>query len=144
MQTKFTMFKLIIFLLKKYQEQVLKSLMLLEEFLFVQYNWRLYAEFLHQIIVLPTCYTSDQVFYVGKVMLNRLECVVSNIFYLLCCLYVLPSINFFFFLQRQKPIREAVCTLLLTILRYNLDANQRTLLREHLIDRNYLNTIFLI
>lgn len=102
----------------KYQEQVLKSLMLLEEFLFVQYNWRLYAEFLHQIMVLPTCYTSDQVFYVGKVMLDRLECV------------------------RQKPIKEAVCTLLLTILRYNLDANQRTLLREHLIDRTVQNPNF--
>lgn len=34
--------------------------------------------------------------------------------------------------------------MLLTILRYNLDANQRTLLREHLIDRNYLYTILLI
>lgn len=42
-----------------------------------------------------------------------------------------------FFFQRQKPIKEAVCTLLLTILRYNLDANQRALLRENLIDRNY-------
>lgn len=45
------------------------------------------------------------------------------------------------FFQRQKPIKEAVCTLLLTILRYNLDANQRKLIREHLIDRNYANTI---
>lgn len=116
--------------------------MLLEEFLFVQYNWRLYAEFLHQLIVLPTCYSSDQVFYVGKVMLDRLECVVSNIFYLICCLGV--AFNSSIFLQRQKPIKEAVCTLLLTILRYNLDVNQRTLLREHLIDRNYLDTIFLI
>lgn len=66
------------FILKKYQEQVLKSLMLLEEYLCVQYNWRLYTEFLHQLMVLPTCYTSDQVFVVGKVMLNRLECVVSK------------------------------------------------------------------
>ncbi|XP_025200082.1 serine/threonine-protein phosphatase 4 regulatory subunit 4-like [Melanaphis sacchari] len=102
----------------KYQEQVLKSLMLLEEYLFAQYNWRLYVEFLHQVMVLPTCYTSDQVFYVGKVMLNRLECV------------------------RQKPIKEAVCTLLLTILRYNLDDSQRTLLREHLINRTVQNPNF--
>lgn len=102
----------------KYQEQVLKSLMLLEEYLFSQYNWRLYAEFLHQVMVLPTCYTSDQVFYVGKVMLNRLECA------------------------RQKPIKEAVSTLLLTILRYNLDDNQRTLLLEHLIDHIVQNPNF--
>lgn len=115
--------------------------MLLEEYLFSQYNWRLYAEFLHQVMVLPTCYTSDQVFYVGKVMLNRLECVVS--IYLLFYLYIFNnSCIFIYFLKRQKPIREAVCTLLLTILRYNLDESQRTLLREHLIDCNYLNTLF--
>ncbi|XP_025425669.1 serine/threonine-protein phosphatase 4 regulatory subunit 4-like isoform X2 [Sipha flava] len=101
----------------KYQEQVLKSLMLLEEYLCAQYNWRLYTEFLHQLMVLPTCYTSDQVFRVGRVMFDRLEC-------------------------RQKPIKEAVCTLLLTILRYNLDANQRTLLREHLIDRTVQSPSF--
>jgi len=75
------------FILKKYQEQVLKSLMLLEEYLFSQYNWRLYAEFLHQIMVLPTCYTSDQVFYVGKVMLNRLECAVSNTLFIISSMY---------------------------------------------------------
>lgn len=69
------MYKL--FVLKKYQEQVLKSLMILEEYLYTQYNWRLYAEFLHQLIVLPTCYTSDQVFNVGRVMLDRLENIVS-------------------------------------------------------------------
>lgn len=57
--------------------------MLLEEYLCAQYNWRLYAEFLHQLMVLPTCYTSDQVFYVGKVMLDRLTFVVS-IYYILC------------------------------------------------------------
>lgn len=60
--------------------------------------------------------------------------------YLLCI-----NINFILicqcFFQRQKPIKEAVCTLLLTILRYNLDANQRVLLREYLIDRNYNNNI---
>lgn len=65
------------FFFQKYQEQVLKSLMLLEEYLFAQYNWRLYAEFLHQLMVLPSCYTSDQVFHVGRIMFNRLECVVS-------------------------------------------------------------------
>lgn len=51
--------------------------MLLEEYLCAQYNWRLYAELLHQLMVLPTCYTSDQVFLIGRVMLNRLESVVS-------------------------------------------------------------------
>lgn len=51
--------------------------MILEEYLYAQYNWRLYAEFLHQLMVLPTCYTSDQVFYVGRVMLERFESVVS-------------------------------------------------------------------
>lgn len=56
--------------------------MLLEEFLYAQYNWRLYVEFLHQLMVLPTCYTSDQVFHVGRIMLDRLEYVVSiNILY---------------------------------------------------------------
>lgn len=77
--------------LKKYQEQVLKSLMLLEEYLCAQYNWRLYTEFLHQLMVLPTCYTSDQVFRVGKVMLNRLECVSIFIKYLCLffCLYAI-------------------------------------------------------
>lgn len=54
--------------------------MLLEEYLCAQYNWRLYAELLHQLMVLPTCYTSDQVFLIGRVMLNRLESVVSIIF----------------------------------------------------------------
>lgn len=54
--------------------------MLLEEYLCSQYNWRLYAEFLHQLMVLPTCYTSDQVFHVGQVMVNRLESVVSKHF----------------------------------------------------------------
>ncbi|VVC44329.1 Hypothetical protein CINCED_3A017029 [Cinara cedri] len=102
----------------KYQEEVLKSLMCLEEYLYAQYNWRLYVEFLHQLMVLPTCYTSDQVFLIGRVMLNRLEYV------------------------RQKPIKEAVCTLLLTILRYNLDANQRALLRESLITRIVQNPNF--
>lgn len=72
-------------ILKKYQEQVLKSLMLLEEYLCAQYNWRLYTEFLHQLMVLPTCYTSDQVFRVGRVMLDRLECVsIINIIKYLC------------------------------------------------------------
>lgn len=133
------------FISKKYQEQVLKSLMLLEEYLFSQYNWRLYAEFLHQLMVLPTCYTSDQVFYVGKVMLNRLECAVSNILFIFLSVFSIIYLIYlilFIFLKRQKPIKEAVSTLLLTILRYNLDHNQRTLLHEHLIDRNYLNTLF--
>ncbi|XP_050440372.1 serine/threonine-protein phosphatase 4 regulatory subunit 4-like [Adelges cooleyi] len=102
----------------KYQEQVLKSLMQLEEYLCSQYNWRLYAEFLHQIMVLPACYSSDLVYIVGKVMIDRFNTV------------------------RQKPIKEAVCTLLLTILRYNLDADQRTLIRENLIDRTVNNSNF--
>ncbi|XP_050535092.1 serine/threonine-protein phosphatase 4 regulatory subunit 4-like [Daktulosphaira vitifoliae] len=109
----------------KYQEQVLKSLMLLEEYLSAQYNWRLYVEFLHQIMVLPVCYSSDLVFIVGKIMSDRLNTV------------------------RQKPVKEAIYSLLLTFLRYNLDSNQRILLRQHLIDKtatnsNFYNRIFYI
>lgn len=64
--------------------------MCLEEYLYAQNNWRLYAEFLHQLMALPTCYTSDQVFLIGIVMLDRFEHVVS-VFYL-CIQLLLFSI----------------------------------------------------
>lgn len=73
--------------------------MLLEEYLCAQYNWRLYTEFLHQLMVLPTCYTSDQVFRLGRVMFDRLECVSIYtlniyIFFLICTVYNF-NINYF-------------------------------------------------